>query len=78
MGLLLSRFSEFMQKIIDQDANFYFQIMEMSAENLSGLIFTLTGLRINVKLRDVHFYIALLYIALFTKSSIVNPLSSIV
>ena len=74
MGLLLSRFAEFIETILDQRKNYGFEILELSADSLRQLIRTLTGIDFEIKLRDIHFLIAITYIAFITKSTVIQPL----
>ena len=76
MGSLISRFAEIMNIVIEQKDNYAFEILEISTESLNDLIKTLTSVNFKINLTNIHFIIALLYIAQITKISIVEPLLS--
>ena len=76
MGSLISRFAEIMELIIEQKNNYGFEILEISTKSLNDLIKTLTSVNFKLDLTNIHFIIALLYIAQITKISIVEPLLS--
>ena len=76
MGSLISRFAEIMDLIIQQKDNYGFEILEISTKSLNDLIKTLTSVNFKINLTNIHFIIALLYIAQITKISIVEPLLS--
>ena len=76
MGLLISRFAEIMNLVIEQKNNYAFEILEISTKSLNDLIQNLTSVNFKINLTNIHFIIALLYIAQITKISIVEPLLS--
>ena len=76
MGSLISRFAEIMELIIEQKNNYGFEILEISTKSLNDLIKTLTSVNFKINLTNIHFIIALMYIAQITKISIVEPLLS--